>query len=130
MPRFLRSLKYEGEDAMRKGVWMIAAAAFGVIGMTFVAGAVAAGAATVMPTFAALLLAGVFLVLIGIICALMSRDPEAARAAHNPMSGAIDQGALQLLSYNANRSPAKTLLAGLAAGATLGVLEALEHRRR
>ncbi|HXI86610.1 MAG TPA: hypothetical protein VNH64_04080 [Parvularculaceae bacterium] len=128
MSSLLSTLKNEGGDALRKSALVLAASAICVISLTFVAAAIAIGAATVMPDYAALLLAGFFLAAVAAFLILM-----ASREAHHherAAPSAIDQSALELISYNASKSPTKTLLAGLAAGATLGLIEAFENRQR
>lgn len=126
----LQLLRFHSEGALRNGMWKLAAAGLGIAAVVFTAGALALGAAQVMPLYAALLLSGIFLALMALFCVLVSARSVA------PAPAPIEQpqpnlgAALSLISRKAAESPAKTMIAGLAAGAAYGLLDSLQHRRR
>jgi hypothetical protein len=115
------------EEALRRSVWKLAAAALGVAAIVFVAGAIALGASQIMPAYAALLLSGTFLAGVSLACIVFGE--RTVRPTAKDPSPAIGS-ALELLSKKAAESPGKSMLAGLAAGAAYGLLDSLDHRKK
>lgn len=132
MLKFINVLKAEGEEAVRKSIWLVAACLLSTLAAGFLAASLAYALATVMPAPLAILAGASFLFLTAFVCMLIARQEEAssppARAPAEP--SLLDQSALKLVQDNLLSSPGKTMLAGIVAGAALGALDAFENRRR
>jgi hypothetical protein len=80
-----------------------------------------------MPGYAALLLSGVFLALAALGCLRLSMRAEADASVETPQPNV--NAALSLLSKKTAENPTKAMIAGIAAGAAYGLLDAFEKKK-
>ncbi len=135
MFRFFSALKEEGEDALRRTVWLGCAALLVLMAVAFAAVAGAIALSHSMPMPLALLITGAGVLAAGVVClALADRHsgavstPAAAEtSAHSPFnllsSGIIDRTTQAMLYKKVQNHPASVLAIAAAAGLALAALE-------
>ena len=137
MFRLFQVMKEEGEDAVRRTIWIMCAASLLVIAVAFAAAASSIALSQALPLWAALLISAAGVVVIGLVClAIADRDhnvaPSAPAAAPSPLnflnSGLIDQATQAMLLDRVRTKPASVLAIAAAAGLAVAALEAFEDR--
>lgn len=137
MFKLFQVMKEEGEDAVRRTIWIMCAASLFVIAVAFAAAAISVALSQSLPLWAALLISAGGVVLIGLIClSVADRDhgvtPPAQAATPSPLnflsSGIIDQATQTMLLERVKKKPASVLAIAAAAGLAVAALEAFEDR--
>jgi FtsH-binding integral membrane protein len=131
----LGAIGNRGERALRRSIWLIAGAGLVVIGLGFAAAALVEVLVAVLPRYAALGVATVFLLVVGAVCisqasrkGTSAADPappqQAASAAAGDWRGALNFALVEEARQRPARAAARAALAGLILGALDGLDEA------
>jgi len=134
MNRLLRTIRSEGEDAMKTGGFVAVGALFVVTGVLGLAGAIVAGVAPQLGLVWALLAATAFIFVVAGFCFLLAGDDSeppsrksSAAPDYSPLLRIVEDVASDFIAGPHERRPAggstKALAAALAAGALLGFME-------
>lgn len=136
MFRLFRVVKEEGEDALRRTVWMLCAALLLITAIGFIAAATAFALSTMMPMWASLLISAGGILAISLVCLVFAdRDHHhsqpPAQPAPSPMtslfrSGLVDRTTQALLLEKVKTRPASVLAIAAAAGLAVAALDAFD----
>ncbi len=140
MFKIFQVIKEEGEDAVRRTIWVMFAAFLLVIAVGFAAAASAVALNAYVPMSVALLISGGGVVVVGLIVLIVAdRDhhndyreqkqssAETAPASLNLMtSGLVDQATQRLLLEKVKSKPAGVLAIAAAAGLAVAALDAFD----
>jgi FtsH-binding integral membrane protein len=138
MFKLFQVMKEEGEDAVRRTIWIMCAATLFVIAVAFLAAAssIALSQVTSMPV--ALMISAGGVVIAGIVCMLVAgidhhhaappSKPQQAPAAMSLLSsgGLIDQATQKMLLQQVKARPASVLAIAAAAGLAVAALDAFD----
>lgn len=139
MFKLFQVIKEEGEDAVRRTIWIVCAATLFVIAVAFLATAssIALSSVTTLPV--ALMISAGGVVVVGLICLLIAgidhhhAAPPARRsetpAAMSLLSGGglIDQATQKMLMQQVKARPASVLAIAAAAGLAVAALDAFDN---
>ena len=128
-------MKEEGEDALRRTVWMLCAALLLITAVAFIAAASTIALSATMPMSLALLISAGVILAVGLVClAIADREhhveppaPVAASPAVNFLnSGLIDRTTQAMLLDKVKTRPASVLAIAAAAGLAVAALDAFD----
>ncbi len=134
MFRLFRVMKEEGEDALRRTVWMLCAAVFLIVAVGFAATAAAFALSVTMPMWAALMISAGGVFAVGLVC-LVIAEREQRTEAPAPMSspavnflnsGLIDRTTQTMLLNKVKTRPASVLAIAAAAGLAVAALDVFD----
>lgn len=130
-----RAMKAEGEDAVRRTVWLVSAAALGLLAVAFVAVAATIAMSAIMPIAAALIISAGVIAIAGVVCLLFAEheDRLTKSRAVNTMpakvfnAGVVDQATRAVLVDKLRRHPAGVLAIAAAAGVAVAALDLVDR---
>ena len=139
MFKLFQVMKEEGEDAVRRTIWIMCAASLFVVAVAFAAAAAAIALSQALPLWAAIFVRAAGVVVIALVClAVADRDHHAAAAPPAPAptasplnflnSGIIDSATQAMLLERVKKKPGSVLAIAAAAGLAVAALEAFEDR--
>lgn len=134
MFRLFRVLKEEGEDAVRRSVWLVCAAVLMLSAVGFAAAAAAIVMSHTMPVPAALLISAIGVLAIGMVCAYFAdkedtepssvKAPAASSFAPGLLTGGVmDRVTQNMLLDKVKTKPASVLAIAAAAGLAVAALD-------
>ena len=135
MFKLFRVLKEEGEDALRRSLWLVCAAVLILSAVGFAAAAAAIVLSQSMPLPAALMISAAGVLAIGMVCVYFAdrEDPEPALAQTPPpaptfasgllTSGVMDRVTQNMLLDKVKTKPASVLAIAAAAGLAVAALD-------
>lgn len=135
MFKLFRVLKEEGEDALRRSLWLVCAAVLILSAVGFAAVAAAIAMSQSMPLPAALMISAIGVLAVGMVCVYFAdrEDHEAVLAQTPPpaptfasgilSSGVMDQVTQDMLLKKVKTKPGSVLAIAAAAGLAVAALD-------
>lgn len=129
-------MKEEGEDALRRTVWMMCAALLLITAVAFIAAASTIALSKTMPMALALLVSAGVVLAVGLICLVIAdREhhvstppaPAASPAVNFLNSGLIDRTTQAMLLDKVKTRPASVLAIAAAAGLAVAALDVFDE---